>query len=526
MIRLVCVIAVASTVGVVSSLSAETVRWTRSGDSLTLDPHSQNEQPTHAVSHQIHDALLYQDMDLEIQPGLATDWQVSEDDPSVWVFHVREGVRFHQGQALTADDVEFSINRARHENSDMRGLLASIVDVRATGDYTVEIETDGPNPLLPNNFTNLFIMSREWAEEHGVEVPTNYAAGEESHAVRNANGTGPFRLESREPDVRTVLVRNDDYWGRDHYPMEVSRIVSTPIESAATRVAALLSGEVDLLQEAPVQDIQRLSQADGIKIEQGPENRTIFLGMDVASQNLRSADVDGNPFADHRVREAMNIAIDREAIQRSVMRGNSQPAGVIAPPFVYGYSEELDQLPRVDQERARELLAEAGYPDGFRVSLHCPNDRYVNDEQICQAVVGMLGRIGINIDLVSQTRSVHFAELARQEYDFYMLGWGVPPMDSEYIFNYLYHTKQDNLGTWNFTGFSNERVDELTRAMARVTDEEEREAVVNEAWEIVHGEIIYLPLHHQMLTWAMREDIDFQVQSENTPHFKYLRFIR
>ena len=524
MLRIVCVTAVVAAFLGATTLHAETVRWTRSGDSLTLDPHSQNEGPTHSVSHQIHDTLLYQDVDVEIQPGLATDWHVSEDDPAVWIFEIREGVRFHEGQDLTADDVVFSINRARHEHSDMRGLLTSIVDVRAADDFTVEIETDGPNPLLPNNFTNLFIMSRAWAEEHGVEEPTNYAAGEESHAVRNANGTGPFRLVSREPDVRTELERNEDYWGMDRFPLEVSRIVFTPIESAATRVAALLSGEVDLLQEAPVQDIQRLSQADNIKIEQGAENRTIFMGMDMGSESLRTANVDGNPFADRRVREAMHLAIDRHAIQQSVMRGNSEPAGVIAPPFVYGYSEEKDQLPDVDHEQARALLEEAGYGDGFRVSLHCPNDRYVNDEQICQAVVGMLGRIGIEIDLVSQTRSLHFAELARGEYDFYMLGWGVPPMDSEYIFNYLYHSKQDDRGTWNFTGFANDRVDELTRAMAREVDLDERESVVNEAWDIVHDEIVYLPLHHQMLTWAMRDDIEFPVQSENTPHFKYLRF--
>ncbi|MCE8021878.1 ABC transporter substrate-binding protein [Halomonas sp. MCCC 1A11036] len=502
---------------------AETLRWTRSADGLTLDPHSQNEGPTHALNHQIFDTLLYQDMDVEYQPGLATEWYVSEDDPTVWVFELREGVTFHEGQAFTAEDVVFSINRARHEDSDMRGLLTSIAEVRAVDEFTVEIVTHEPNPLLPNNLTNLFIMSHEWAAEHGVEDPQNFTAGEETYAVRNANGTGPFRVVSREPDVRTVMERNDDYWGIDHYPMEISRLIYTPIESASTRVAALLSGEVDLLQETPVQDIERLASAEGLKNEQGAENRSIFLGMRLAG-DLVQADLDDNPFADVRVREAMNLAIDATTIQQAVMRGNSEPAGMIAPPFVNGYSEALDEVLPADLDRAQALMEEAGYGDGFRVTLNCPNDRYVNDEQICQAVVSMLARIGITVDLVAQTRSVFFAELPRDEYDFFLLGWGVPTMDSEYVFNYLYHTKEGDLGTWNFTGYSNERVDELTVAMASEVDIDARNEMISEAWQIVHDDIVYIPIHNQMLTWSMRDDIEFQVQSENTPHFKYLRF--
>ncbi|PMR77371.1 ABC transporter substrate-binding protein [Billgrantia endophytica] len=507
-----------------TAANAETLRWTRSADSLTMDPHSQNEGPTHAVNHQVFDTLLYQDMDVEYQPGLATEWYVKEDDPTVWVFKIREGVTFHEGQSLTADDVVFSLNRARHEHADMRGLLTAIAEVRAADDYTVEVVTHDPNPLLPNNLTNLFIMSHEWAEEHGVEEPQNYAAGEETYAVRNANGTGPFRVESREPDVRTVFVRNDEYWGIDHYPMEISRLIYTPIESASTRVAALLSGEVDLLQETPVQDIERLANAEGLKNEQGAENRTIFLGMQMGAASLETTDVDDNPFADHRVREAINLAVDATTIQTAVMRGNSEPAGMIAPPFVNGYTEEMDVVLPADLDRAQELMAEAGYEDGFRVTLQCPNDRYVNDEQICQAVVSMLARIGITVDLAAQTRSIFFAELARGEYDFYLLGWGVPTMDSEYVFNYLYHTKEDDRGSWNFTGYSDERVDELTVSMGQEVDEDVRNEMIAEAWQIVHDEIVYIPIHHQMLTWSMRDDIDFKVQSENTPHFKYLKF--
>lgn len=506
-------------------VQGETIQWGSAADSLTLDPHSQNERPTHTIAHQIYDPLVYRDLELDLAPALATDWYVREDNPEVWVFELREGVRFHEGQEMTAEDVVFSLQRARHENSDMRGLLTSVADVRAVDTHTVEIITDGPSPLLPNNLSNLFIMSADWAEEHDVETPQNFADGEENYAVRNANGTGAFRLEHREQDTRTEMVRNDDYWGNDRYPMQVTRQVFQPIESDATRVSALLSGDLDLILDAPVQDVSRLKEAEGLKVEQAPQNRTIFFGMDQASDKLRTSSADDNPFADERVRRAMYHAINADAIRRSVMRGNSQPAGIIAPPFVNGYTEELDERLPHDPERAQELLAEAGYPDGFDVTLHCPNDRYINDEEICEAATGLLGRVGIDVNLVAQPKSVHFAELARGEYDFYMLGWGVPTLDSEYVFNYLFHTKGGDRGGWNFTGYSNDRVDELIRGMGSEIDTDRRNGMIAEVWEQVQDDVVYLPIHHQVINWAMREDIDFPVQSENTPYFKYLEFI-
>lgn len=504
---------------------ARTLNWASAADSLTLDPHSQNERPTHTIAHQIYDPLVYRDLELDLAPALATDWYVREDDPEVWVFELREGVRFHEGQEMTAEDVVFSIQRARHEHSDMRGLLTSIADVRAAGTHTVEIITDGPSPLLPNNLSNLFIMSAEWAAEHDVETPQNFAEGEENYAVRNANGTGPYELVRREQDTRTEMVRFDDFWGMDRYPMEVERQIFQPIESSATRVAALLSGDIDLILDTPVQDVARVDGADGLKVEQAPQNRTIFFGMDQGRDQLRTSSADDNPFADVRVRRAMYHAINVDAIRSSVMRGNSQPAGTIAPPFINGYTEELDERLPYDPERARELLAEAGYPDGFDVTLHCPNDRYINDEEICEATTGLLGRVGIDVNLVAQPKSVHFAELQRGEYDFYMLGWGVPPLDSEYVFNFLVHTQEGDRGSWNFTGYSNERVDELIRGMSSEVDTDRRNAMIAEVWENMQNDVVYLPIHHQVINWGMREDMHFPVQSENTPYVKYLEFI-
>lgn len=508
----------------ISGASAQTLRWASAGDSLTFDPHSQNHGQTHAVAHQIYNPLIYLDLNSEMQPGLAVSWEVSEN-PNVWEFKLREGVTFHDGTPFTADDVVFSFQRAQHPNSDMRTLISAVTDIRAVDPLTVHIETNGPNPLLPNNLTNLFIMSKAWAEENNVTTPQDYSAGEENFAVRNANGTGPFSLTSRDPDVRTEMLRNDEYWGVGEFPMEISRVVLTPIQSGATRAAAMLSGEIDFLQDVPVQDINRLNSSANITMLSAPENRTIFFGMDQGREELRTSNIKGkNPFADRRVREAMNIAINREAIQQVVMRGQSVPAGMIAPSFVNGYTMELDAVPETDVNRSKALLSDAGYPNGFNVTLTCTNDRYVNDEAICQAVTGMLGQIGVNVRLDARANSIHFAELQQGELDFFILGWAVPPLDSHYVFDFLLETKTADTGAWNFTGWSNAEFDSLSRALPTETDLDERNAKIARAWEIVQQEIVYLPVHHQVLNWAVRQDIDFAVQSQNQPMLKYLSF--
>ncbi|MFW6076673.1 MAG: ABC transporter substrate-binding protein [Hyphomicrobiales bacterium] len=503
---------------------ARELRWAAAGDSLTLDPHAQNEGPTHTMSHQMYEPLLQRDMEAQIIPALATEWAPLDDDPTVWEFKLRQGVTFHDGAPFTADDVVFSLNRAMHPDSGMKTLLASVEEVTKVDDHTVHISTEGPNPLLPNNLTNLFIMNEAWATEHGVEKPQNFAAGEENYAVRNTNGTGAFKLVSREPDSRTVLEANEDYWGKDEFPLEVTDMIFTPIQSASTRVAALLSGEVDLILDVPVQDLERVDEGDGLDVRTAPQNRTVFFGMNVADETLENADADGNPFADVKVRQALDMVLDREAIQQVVMRGHSAPTGVIMPPFVNGWTEELDEYPDVDLEKAKALMEEAGYGDGFTVTLHCPNDRYINDEAICQAAAGMFGRIGVDVDLEAQAKERHFPLLENLETDFYMLGWGVPTFDSEYVFNFLYHTRTEEYGGWNATRYSNEEMDEKIRSLATMTDLEARDALIAEIWEEAKADLIYIPIHHQVLNWGMKSDIEFEVQPEDQPHFKFLTF--
>ena len=518
--RLILAAALMSSTAVAAS--AETIRWARAGDALTLDPHAQNEGPTTTLNHQIYEPLLIRDITGEPEPALATDWSVNEDDPSVWTFDLRPGVTFHGGQDFTAEDVVFSIERAQSGNSNFKELLNSITEVRVVDDHTVEFVTDGPNPILPANLTNLFMMDSGWAEENGAVEVQDFEGGETSFSATNANGTGPFMLVSREPDVRTVLERNPDYWGMDEFPMDVSRIEYTPIQNAATRVAALLSGEVDIIQDVPVQDIGRVDAQEGLAVKTAPQNRVIFFGMDVGSDDLEGDTVEGaNPLSDVRVREAMDLAIDREAIRQIVMRGQSRPAGMIAPPFVRGWTETLDEVTQPDLAQAQSLLEEAGYAEGFGLTLDCPNDRYVNDEAICQAVVPMLGRVGIDVTLNAMPKAQFFPLVTGGETEFYLLGWGVPTYDSEYIFNFLVHTRGEDRGSWNATGYSNPELDAKIASLSSEIDEAARDATVAEIWGAVQEETLYLPIHHQVLNWGMADEVGIEVSPEDDPKFKY-----
>jgi peptide/nickel transport system substrate-binding protein len=507
----------------IGAANAETVRWARASDALTLDPHSQNQGVTHNFNHHIYETLMDRDLAGALTARLATDWYVKEDDPTVWVFELRQGVKFHDGADFTAEDVVFSLDRARSEGSNMKQLHAEVESVTAVDDHTVHVKMVGPSPLYPNNVTNTFMMDKDWSEANDVVDVQDFGAGETNYAVLNTNGTGPYVLQSREVDVRSVLTRNEDHWA-DELP-EVTEIVYLPIADNATRVAALLSGDVDIVQDVPVQDIERLSNTSGIKVETGPENRVIYFGYKFGEEPLRSSNItDSNPFDSPLVREAMELALDRDAIQEIVMRGFSIPTGVPMPPFVNGWTEELDAYPAPDYERARELLAEAGYPDGFSVTLDTPNNRYVNDEAISTAYVGMLGQIGIQVTLASRPVAEHSPIILASDTDFYLLGWGVPTFDSAYIFNDLVHTKTATHGTYNIGLYSNPELDAKIISLGTETDLEVRDATIAEIWETVQEDRVLLPVHNQVLAYAMRDNITLPVHPENQPLMTYVQF--
>ena len=295
---------------------AKTIKWSMQGDSLTLDPHAQNEGPTTQVSRQVYEALVTRGLDMSIEPQLATDWKTT--DPNTWIFNLRKDVKFSDGSNMTAKDVVFSILRAKQPTSDFKEYISTISDVKEIDNYTVQISTSKPNPILLNQLSNIFIMSKKWSIDFGATVSQNWDGGEETFSATNAMGTGPFKITLREPNTKTVFERNSNWWGsmKDN---SVTEIHLLPIKNSATRVAALLSGEVDLVTDAPVQDLARIGNSSDHEVVSTAQMRTIFLGMDQAADKLRSGNTGDNPFKKKEVRQALYQAIDIEAIKKKAV---------------------------------------------------------------------------------------------------------------------------------------------------------------------------------------------------------------
>ena len=410
----------AITLGLFAQVQAATLRVANQGDALSMDPHSLAEAVQLAFTGNIYEGLVAYDAQLKLVPALASKWGVVK--PTLWRFELRKGVQFHDGQPLTAEDVVFSIDRARGEGSDMSGNLTSIAAVRKVDANTVEVQTKEPNPILPNLLATIYIMNRAWAEANGALKPVDRRKGTENSASFKANGTGPYRLRERQPGVRTVLVRNGNYWGK--IEGNVTDVVFQPISNDGTRVAALLSNEVDLIDPVPLQDVARLKSNSQLKIMQGPEARVIFLGFDQQRDELLYSSVKGkNPFKDKRVRQAVYQAIDTTTIIDKVMQKAARPAALMVAEGMQGYSAALDKRLPFDPAAARRLLAEAGYPEGFEVTLNCPNDRYVNDARICQAVAANLARVAIKVNVQADPKALYFPKVLKRDTSFFMVGW-------------------------------------------------------------------------------------------------------
>jgi len=507
-----------------SALSAEahTFRWANDGDVNSMDPYARQETFLLAFNANIYEPLVRRDAQMRVEPALAERWE--NPSPTVWRFHLRRNVRFSDGTPFTADDVVFSAERARAQGSNIQGVLASVKEVRRVDDHTVDFETHQPNPILLQEITNWGMMSRAWAERHNATRAADLTSREENFATRNAMGTGPFMLQLREPDRRTVLVPNPNWWDTPRH--NLTRAEFNVIANDATRIAALLSGEMDFVYTVPPQDVERIRRSPGVSIVEGPELRTIFLGMDQMRPQLLKADVQGrNPFQDVRVRRAMLLAIDVNAIHRTVMRGQSRPSNLLYGPGVNGFREEDDVRPAVNLAESRRLLAEAGYPNGFGVTLDCPNDRYVNDEAICTAITAMLARVGIRVTLNAQTRARYFAEILGPRYNtsFYLLGWTPSTSDAHNTLFNLAGTRGGARGIFNVGGYSNPRFDALLDRIAVETDPAERQRLISEASGILREDVAFIPLHQQQIVWAVRSGWTVVQTADN---YFQLRFVR
>lgn len=366
---------------------AATLRWAAARDIGSLDPDSFGDTFTLAFLNHVYEGLVRYDDHLKIEPALAERWEIVE--PTRWRFHLRQGVRFHDGAPLTADDVVASLKRATDEASPLKGNLSAFRDAHAVDPATVDVELKSAYPLLLNDLTNIFIFSKPWLLANNAMAPTDVGKGVEGYTTRHTNGTGPFKLESRVTDQQTALVVNPDWWDKKRHNLD--RIEFMPIASDATRIAAIVSGQVDYTNAVPLQATQRLENAPGVKLLLTTELRTVFFAFNLADK-LQNGEP--NPLRDERVRQALYMALDMEGMRRSVMRGQSRITGSLVAPAIPGYAPDLDQRPKFDPDGAKRLLAEAGVPTGFTLTLVCSTDSYVAEESICTAAASMWARIG------------------------------------------------------------------------------------------------------------------------------------
>ena len=504
-------------------VAAKTFRWANDGDSNSMDPYARMESFLLSFNGNMYEPLVRRDKDLKLEPALATEW--SQPQPDVWRFKLRPGVTFHDGTPFTADDVVFSFERAANPGSNLTGTVATIKEVKKVDDHTVDIVTKGPDPILAEEITFWYIMSKEWCEKHNATRAADLTKNEESYATNHANGTGPFMLKDRQPDVQTTLVKNPNWW--DKTGVAIDETVFYRIADPHTRVSALLAGDIDMIYTVPPQDIDTIAKAQHLKILQGPELRTIYLSFDQLRDELTESNIKGkNPFKDIRVRKAFYQAIDEEAIKSKVMRGYAVPTGLMIGKGINGFEDSLNQRFPYDPAAAKKLLTEAGYPNGFEVGMDCPTDRYINDEQICNAVSAMLAKIGIKIIPNFQTRAKYFAKILGPGYNssFYMLGWTPATYDAHNMLMSLLAARTGKgRGDYNVGGYSNPTVETLIDQIQVETDKEKRATEIHDALKITKEDVATIPLHQQVLVWATRDNVELVQMADNQFPLRFVK---
>jgi peptide/nickel transport system substrate-binding protein len=506
--------------------SATTFRFAFQGELKSLDPYSLNESFTLGMLGNVYEGLTKRDNDLKIIPGLAERWEMVE--PTRWRFYLRKGVKFHNGEDFTADDVVFSTERSYNAASDIKtrvqpaGTKAVKVD-----DHTVDFILPSPNPILHYEWDTWYIMSKKWAETNNSAAVQPATGQQMSYAALNTNGTGPYILTSHQSGVRTTYKKNPNYWGK--VESNIDEAIFTTIGNDSTRVAALLSGDVDWIDPVPLQDIARINASGVAEVKQGPELRTIFLGFDQMRPELKYSNVKGkNPFKDVRVRQAFYLAIDENAIADRVMRKAAVPSALMISPLLFDLAKDFKR-PAPDPDKAKKLLADAGYPSGFEVEMDCPNDRYVNDEAICQAVTAMLARVGIKINLNAQPKSKYFAKVLQSGgYDtsFFLLGWTPGSFDSWNVLANMYRCRDEKGvgGNMNLGGYCNPKVEALTDKILVEPDKAKRDAMIKEAYQIAQEQDWgFVPLHQQGLAWGVSKKVKLQQRADNQILFYWYR---
>ena len=490
-------------------------------DPQTMDPQALALLYHTRVVHQIYESLVTRDERFKTEPALAVSWQMTS--ATNWRFKLRAGVVFHDGAAMTADDVVFSIERAMAPTSQRSFQLKGLKAIKKVDAVTIDFELEAPDAVWPEKLIFVSIMNKAWCEKHNVVKPQDFNGKQETYAIRNANGTGALKLERYEPDVRSVLKRHAAWWGwSDKRHGNLEQVSWITIKSDATRLAALASGEVDLVMDPPYQDIARIKADPRLNLMQMPDLGQQYLAFDQARDELQDSDVKGkNPFKDIRVRRAVYHAINVPLIIDKVLRGQAVPTGAYLSTLVDGSPPELDKRLPYDPARAKALLAEAGYPNGFAVTLDCVNVAW--RENVCQAATAMLNQVGIRATLRSSGTNQFFPKLSQGSASFVEYGW-TPATEAWNSLNALFRTfDRAGFGTFNAGRYSNPKLDVLIDNIRVEPDLTRRRAMVATVLRLVGEELPYIPLYRRTLNWVAVKNVS-AVQWPNDSI--ELRFVR
>ena len=499
----------------------KSLRYASQFDPGTMDPHALASTYNNRVLSQVYEPLVGRDVDFKVEPRLALSWTPLEGGKG-WRFKLRPNVKFHDGAPFNADDVVFNVTRALMPTSAHKSTLPNVTGAKKVDDLTVDIFTTQATPVLPVAISNLRLMSRAWSVKNRCEKPQDYNAKEEVFSSRNANGTGPYKLVRWDTDVKVVLAANDQYWGKKGNVTEATYFVVT---SAATRVAALISGEMDFVIDPAVQDLDRLRNSAGVMVEQAISTGTQYLGFDHARDTLIHGDAGGkNPFKDVRVREAIRTAIDLNALKSKVMRNTAGAGRSLFSPAVDGYDRKFDSLPRYDPDRARQLLKEAGYPNGFAIDLDCSAQQPA--DAICQGIAGMLSRIGIRVAYKPLQFNILLPRLNTSDTSMYVIGWTPATAEQEGVLVPLAHSRpggvKTTVGEYNFGNYSNPKVDELLDKGRVEFDTAKRYELFNEAMAVMDAEAAFVPLVYRHVTWAMRKNVKARLRPNDVLDLRFV----
>lgn len=498
----------------------KTLRWSSAGDFLTFDVHAQNESLNSAANAAVYETLVRYNQKMQIEPCLATQYERVKDG---FLFTIRQGVKFHEGQTLSTEDVAYSINRALMPESQFKAAASGILGAQAINDREVLIKTSSGSPVFLNQLTALRIFNKDWLTKHNALRPQNYVGGEESYLARHANGTGPFKLESREVDVKTVFVANHQWWDEPNRKGNLERVEYLPIASPATRTAALLSGQVDFVLDPAPQDLSRLSRSGTLKVVSSAEDRVMMIALDQhRDQSPYIKDKKGdplkvNPFKDERVRQALSLAVNRDALVKSVMRGKAVATQSLVSNSVLGYSAEVAKPYDYDPVKAKALLKEAGYENGFSFILDTPNNRWVNDENLCKALASMWAKIGIDVNVRSMPRAQYFPKVLSFDSSAGLVGWGSTTLDAYQPLQSLVATfdNQSGAGISNIGRISNEKAEEIIKTLAIAEDPQKRILLAREVLKIDKEEALHIVLLQPMFSWAMKQNVDVITRPDN-----------